>query len=192
MTDHRPFASILERLLCSLVDEPRSVELEASRLPGRVNFAFNCDVSYVGKIVGRGGVRLRMLRLIVEIAGRQFEEEWKLDQPDNPPGERRIGRMDATIPDEHNPEADFALLAELLTHLGVNASLSVSGEVNSGFLFTLVPAQIQDNTALLDPYEAAYSVSNAELEPLNLISCLGAVFRAIGAVQGCRYQVQIH
>lgn len=191
MTDPEAFSGILERLLCSLVDDKRSVSVDYSELQARVNWSFICDVNCIGKIVGKGGSRLRALRLIVEQVGQQSHEVWWLDQPSDLPGERRGGRNDAEVPESHNPEGDFELLKDLLLALGVNATLGVTGDVNSGFTFLIAPAQIQDATALQDPLPAIYSVSQRETDPLALSTAISSVMRAIGANQGCRYWVRV-
>lgn len=199
MTDPLQFSEVLQRLICALVDDPRSVTLDCSELKGRRNFGVGCDVNDCGKLVGsgksgksgkKGGHRLRALRLICEIAGRQLNEVWWLDQPANPTGERYIGRTPAEIPESHNPERDFELLKDLLTNLGINATVAVSGSVNEGFTFTVVPALMQDETALIEPYDAHYAATQQETQPLCLRDALKNIFMAIGGTQGVRYKLE--
>lgn len=192
MTSPEAFQSVLLRLLQSLGDDKRSVDVWQKEPPlkGRINWQFMADVNDMGKIVGKGGVRLRALRLITELAGNQSMEVWWLDQPDDPPGERRSGRRDAEIPESHDCTPDFELLRELLLCLGVSATLGVSGDVNRGFIYLVVPDRIQDNSAILEPVPALYSQSQKNVEPLNLISAIGECWRAIGANQGVKYWVR--
>ena len=143
-------------------------------------------------IVGAKGVRLRALRLIVEVAGRNLMEDWRLEQPGELPVERLIGRRPAAeIPEYHNPSEDFELLRDLLQALGVNVTLAVEGDVNSGFRFALMPVAIQDNTALLEPLEAVYSSTQQDRAPLNLVAAIGCVLRASASRQGVVYRVQV-
>lgn len=193
MTTPEQFQSILLRLLQSLGDDKRSVDVWQKEPPlkGRINWTFDCTVAHLMKVVGRNGTRFRALRLIVDTVGRNQGEHWWLDQAENPSGERPLWRQDAEIPEHHDTTADFELLCDLLLALNINATTHVGGTINTGFRFTIIPAQIQDNCALLDAQEALFSASQKETQPLNLISCLGALWRAIGAVQGVRYGVNI-
>ncbi len=194
MTDPEAFSGILERLLCSLVDpeHKRSVGLTSQEFPGCFKWEFSCHVDAVGKIVGRGGSRLRLIRLLVEVAGRTDMRDWRLEQPGKIPGQRKIGRgPDAEIPESHNTTEDFELLRDLIQSLGITATVAVSGSVNEGYLFTVCPAAIQDDTALIEPYAAVYSASQEDTNPINLLETMKSLWHVIGATQGVRYRLRV-
>lgn len=188
--DH--FQTVLERLISSLCDNPREVEVRRSSLKGREAWVFNCAADDIGKVVAKRGVRLRALRLIVAVAGLQRQEDWHLSPAEEAKGERTPGgSAPAEIPELHNALPDLNLLQDLLNELKIAAHIEVQGDVDHGFRFSIAPVLIQDNTALLEPYAALYSQSQPETQPLNLISALGCVWRSVGARAGVRYGVQI-
>lgn len=192
MTNPSDFSQVLERLLCSLVDDKRAVSVDYSELPARVNWSFICDINDIPKVVGKGGSRLRELRLILELVGQQSGNvQWYLEQPNELPGERRNTKHYPEIPEFHNPYPDLELLGDILAPLGIKSAIGVSGDLNSGFTFSIQPRQIQDATALIEPHEASYSAHQRLTEPLTLSACIVDLMRAIGAVQGVKYFVRV-
>lgn len=192
MPDESNFAEVLHRLLQALVDDSRAVDLEASPLKGRLNWCFNCDVNDVGKVVGKKGVRLRALRLVVELAGQLAGSIWFLQQPLEPKGERREGEnVSANRPAAHDAEGDRQLLADLVKALEIDVRVAVTGNVATGFTFALTCAGVGDNVKLLDQHRAVYSASQVETQPINLMATLGTLMRAVGARQGVKYVVAI-
>lgn len=192
MTSAPQFSEVILRLLQSLVHKPREVTLDSSPLIGRKNFVFNCWVGDAGRCVGKSGSRLRLLRLLFEVAGRNENEQWWLDQPQNPTGQRPLSRSpDRDIPEFHNPAEDFELLRDLLAVLNINCTLAVSGDVNSGFLFTLVPALVQDEVALTETHQAVFSASQVDTQPISLAFAIESLFKAIGANQRVIYRLAI-
>lgn len=179
---------IIERLLCALVDDQRSVELQANCLPGRINWSWIVDVNDTGKVIGKSGVHLRALQLVVELMGKVPGEEWRA-KPEDPVGVERSRRPDTETPLTHSALGDYALLMEILTALKINVAGKMGGTIKDGFTFTLTGQQVQHHEALLEAHEAIYERNQKEREPLNLLGALGTIFRAIGRRQGVRYRI---
>lgn len=60
--------NLLVLLVRSIVDEPDSVEVEASESDTRVDLELRVDPDDIGKVIGRGGRTIRAIRTVVKAA----------------------------------------------------------------------------------------------------------------------------
>lgn len=186
---HEEFCSpIIERLLCALVDDQRAVELQANCLPGRINWSWIVDINDTGKVIGKSGVHLRALQLVIEVMGQVANEEW-CAKPEDPIGVERERRPDTPTPATHNALAAYGLLLDVLTAMQIKVDGCVSGTIKDGFNFILRSNGVQHHDAMTEPREAIYERNQKERAPLTLEAALGTIFRAIGRRQGVRYRI---
>lgn len=183
-------APIIERLLMALVDDKRSVELNANCLPGRINWLFRVNINDTGKVIGKGGSHLRALQLIVRQIGRAAGEEWTAN-PLDPTGDKREGQAGSALtPKTHSNREDRELLCELLTALQIQAEVLSAGTVKDGFVFKIEAAGQQHLAALLESHKVDYKLNGEMMvEEANLQGALGSLFRAIARRQGVRYRL---
>lgn len=190
MTADDTASPVIERLIAALCDQPRAVELTARSLPGRVNWILRADVNDMPKIVGMNGCRIRVLQLAVELMGKAAGEQWALDYA-SPSGERHDKAPDTPAPRHHSTAPDLTTLHQVLASIGIVAAVTVAGDVESGFTFSLRPSRHEDNDRLQEKHTALYVSGQLDCKPLNLLMGLGTVFRSIGRRQGVRYQIKL-
>lgn len=181
-------APLIERLLQALIDDKRSLFLEANCLPGRINWSFRVDVNDTGKVIGSKGTHLRALQLLIELMGKRADEQW-CGLSIDPTGVERPSHPATDASKAHSTEEDWKLLCELLVALGINATVTPAGSVESGYTFRVEGSRVQDHEALLEPHEAIYKRNQMSRDPLNVVGALGTLFRSIGRRQGVRYRI---
>jgi len=192
MTSLETTHALLEDLLLSLVDKEGALTLRANEHTGRIDWTVGVDINDITKIIGKGGAHMRAIRLIVDLMGRAKNpvEIWNFEH-DEPEEGLRHRREDMEQPNFHDPEDDTILLSEILSAIGVDCSVAVSGAIAGGFDFSIRPHSQAANQALLEPHEAIYKRWQKEREPLNLAAALGTLWRAVGKKNGVRYRVSV-
>ena len=190
MTNLETTHALLEDLLLSLVDKEAALTLRANLLPGRINWSVQVDVSDTGKVCGTGGSHLRALQLVIDLMGRHQKEEWHLALED-PEGTVRVRKPDAPMPEDHDTSDATLLLSEILSAIGIDCSVVVSGGIAGGFDFEIRPHGQQDHAALLDAHPAIYRKNQKERQEINLVAALGSLWRAGGRKSGVAYRVSV-
>lgn len=187
MTKEENAGAVLERLILSLLDEPRKAEVVPTRLPQRVNVVVRTDVNDFGKVAGKKGAHVRALRHVARMIGDRLGEVWTLAQDPNPTGGDRVwNQTDRTPPGrgEHSPTADAHLLAEILgAATGQTYAVNVAaGDMAATWAFTVTPRDWAAHEALVD---------KGGPEGEALVASLGTLFRAVGRRQGVGYVVEV-
>jgi len=190
MTPAEQFAPLLIRLLEAIVDNPKSVKISSDEREGGVSWGFECEAGDIRKVIGKQGSRLRAIRLIVELAGREAREEWKFFAPKTDDRAGSVGFVQAKVPLKFTPAPDLLLLRALLTSMGIQAMTGVKGDVKAGYFFLIHPETVADQTALLEMHPAIYG-DQVETQPINLIGALGPIFRAIAGRQAVKYRLDV-
>lgn len=180
----------IERLLVSLLGDRSQLAFSCSILPGRCVFRVGTSAALMGRLVGYNGTHLRSLQLIAQLIGNTMEQEWvmKLEEPTDT---RRVPKQAKPDPDEHDATDDALLLADVLEACGVSANVESRGGIAGGFDLDIIPSRQEDNAALLDPHEALFTEGQRDRAPLNLVTALRSIMRAVGKAQGIEYRIQI-
>lgn len=177
-------AGALERLISALLDDPRKLELDANRLPRRVNWRLRVDINDAGKVIGKKGAHVKALALVVSRLGDRLGEVWTLKVEDPEEGPRGEPRRDASPPDHFSPAADLELLSDLLACLvGRGFELDVVADGSADWVFRVAAATFGEHEALVDKRQDEAGET--------LIGALGTLFRAVGRRQGVGYRVEI-
>ncbi len=190
MTPSERFAPILIRLLEAMVDQPDLVKISTDEFVGGINWGFECGPDDVRKVIGKQGSRLRALRLIVDLAGKEAREEWRIYAP-APTGRITTQSFKAEKPTGFTPVASMSLLNDLLTLVGVDAGIEGKGNSEDGYAFRICPIDAEGKTTLLEMHPALYSDNQVETQPINLIGSLGTVFRGIAGKNGVKFHLDV-
>ncbi len=189
MTPSERFAPILIRLLESMVDQPDLVKISTDEFPSGINWGFECGPDDVRKVIGKQGSRLRALRLIVDLAGKEAREEWRIFAP-KPTG--AITRSaPPSKPTGFTPMASISLLNDLLSLVGASALVGATGNSNAGYCIQITPLSQTGYTTLLEMHPALYSDNQVETQPINLIGSLGTCWRAIAGKNGVKFHLDV-
>lgn len=183
------FAPVLIRLLEAMVDNPEQVKIASDEIPGGINWGFQCEAGDVRKVIGKQGSRLRALRLVVDLAGREAREEWRIYAP-KPSGETRPP-VKAQKPATFSPVASILLLCDLLESVGATAAVVSTGSAEAGFSLQIRPLYAESRTALLEMHEALYAPTQQETQPINLIGSLGTIYRGIAGKNGVKFHLDV-
>ncbi len=183
-------ACVLEKVVSSLLDDPTSLEFSASLLPGRTNFTIQTTAAATGRLVGYGGAHLRAIQLVAEVMGREIGQEWRVKLEDAE-DTFRPKAIRAQQPDEWDCTDDALMLQDVLEALGIAATVNWKGGIAGGFDFEVRPQAQQDESALLDPYEARFERNQKETGALNLITAIRCWLNAVGKRSGVIYRIEI-
>ncbi len=190
MTPSERFAPILIRLLEAMVDQPDLVKISTDEFPSGINWGFECGPDDVRKVIGKQGSRLRALRLIVDLAGKEAREEWRIFAP-APTGRITTQSFKAEKPTGFTPMASLFLLGELITQFRVSASIDYTGNAEDGYSLQVRPEDNEGKTTLLEMHPALYSDNQVETQPINLIGSLGTLWRGIAGKNGVKFHLDV-
>ncbi len=190
MTASERFAPILIRLLESMVDQPDLVKISTDEFQGGINWGFECGPDDVRKVIGKQGSRLRALRLIVDLAGKEAREEWRIYAP-APTGRITTQSFKSEKPTGFTPVASVWLLGDLLKIVGALSTVGATGNSEAGYVLQIGPLFEIHRTALLEMHPALYAPNQVENQPINLIGSLGTVMRGVAGKNGVRFHLDV-
>lgn len=178
-------AAALERLVAALLDHPRKLEFDATRLPSRVNVRVRVDVEDAGKVIGIKGAHVKALQLVAARLGDRLGQLWALrvDDPEEAP--RPGKKQDAPPAASFDPFVDVQLLSEVLACLiGLGFTCDYRRDPGSGdaWTFVVVPAGFAEHETLVDKAPGSEET---------LVAALGTLFRAVGRRQGVGYKIEL-
>ncbi len=181
-TEAMTAGAVLERLILSLLDNPREAELRPTLLPSRINWTLSVNIDDAGKVIGIKGAHARALQHLTGRMGDRFGQVWTLrilDPEEGPRGERRAN----TPPPVHfSPAADLNLLGTVLTAAtGCVYTIDHRADGGAAWILRVTPADWAAQEALVDKQAADGEA---------LIAVLGTLFRAVGRRQGVGYRVE--
>lgn len=186
MTNEDQRARLICRLVESIIDNSRALELEAQPMTRRVNWRAKVNVNDAGKLIGKKGAHLKSIRVLVGLMGQHFGEVWRFDVVD--PDEAEIVEKDPIAPATaalYDTRPARELLVDVLETFCAERPGIVS-EVNADaeIVFTIQPKSVRDYETLVEGY-------NLGREQLTPVAALGTLFRAYGRQQGVTFRVEV-
>jgi predicted RNA-binding protein YlqC (UPF0109 family) len=174
--------AILERLILSLLDHPRELDLIPEVLKRRINWGAKVNINDAGKLLGIRGAHFKALRHVVGRMGDRLGSVWTLAFIDPDDGPRGKYSPDVPPPLNFSPTADLHLLAEVLTACtGQTYAIASDPDGGAAWAVRITPRDWEAQEALVDK-----QASDGEA----LVAVLGTLFRAIGRRQGVGYRVE--
>ncbi len=184
MTNEDQKAELISRLIETLVDDPRRIELDAQTMPRRVNWRAKVDINDTGKLIGKKAAHLKSIRVLVCLMGQRFGEDWRFAVTDPDDAPRKEPRP---IPPAENFNAGPAcvFLKEILVAiLDESPEVDILCDSAGDFTFRIRAKAIQDYERLVEPIPVGY-------DSLTPIAALGTLFRAFGRQQGVNFRVEV-
>lgn len=187
---HRPQTTrshnLLLRLLESLVDNPREIDLAVDDQAHSVNWTVKVAVDDRGTVIGKNASHAKAIQFLMALVGMRAGERYriKIDVPRDLVRAKDRPRRTATA---YNPEDAIALLDELLRLLdGWEAKVVCDETRDAGelsYLFTIISMGMSnDLTIPCDP------IGNGNAS--TALAAIGTLWRAYGQREGVKFIVE--
>lgn len=192
MTNEDTRRPLITRLINGLIDDERSLELDSVALVRRVNWRAKVDINDMGKVIGRQAAHLYSLRVLLNLMGAKFGEDWRLEVTDPDAGDR-VDKGMVPAAKSYDPRPTRDLICEIMEATGHDAftvEIQTTTKSESSpdhrleYKFIIRPATRSDLELLL----TKVTVGRVELTP---VAALGTIFRAYGRQQGVSFTIEV-
>lgn len=180
-------SDLLRRLIETIIDHPRDLEIDYRLLHGRADFRVMPNINDQGKVVGKMGAHIKALKLLMSLIGERHGQQFVLRLEEDTQGTRLPDPVRRPAAPTYSCTAHKQLLSDILIAILDEAPVvSVERDMTGGsalYVFKIEAQRVQDYERLVVPSE--------DQDGQTVISALGTLFRAAGLRDGVAFRVEV-
>lgn len=175
--------SLLRRLIESLIDRPRDLQIDYRTMDGRVEWRIIPNVDDQGKVVGKGGAHIKAIKFLMAEIGIQHFSKFvvMLEQGPGVAGPDPVRRPAAPT---YSVTPAKTLLEDILAALFDEAPAVEVVRDGLHFEFLITAARVQDHDKLQPPIAG-------DEDAQSLITALATLFNASAKRDGVLFKIEV-